>query len=584
MQKNNAEAIDYIVLDNSINNIDINISLKMDKKENIVYKTARIMSSIELLEKEIDSISEELSKERSFIDEKYLSFFGEKVTEYESKLDQYDKQLEAELLTVEKDCKKEKLLLEKLYENEIEQIRQRSLNICASDQANVHASLVNSLSESIKARDLEMLGILSANENLVLKLKEMEEFSKDLEKAEMEKENINNNILKLSEDILLIETELASLSEQNKNYLTLLDQYEAQIKESEVKLSCVVNEDLDNLILVCDKEIQNNKHQVEDLEKYIQERLTSIADKNITLSELKAENKVHLNEHGLVLNKLNEVLAIVCINSIDEAKNYLMSEKEILDLENLIDSFDAKQKHYQKRYEELEEKLAGRVSGSSILGQLSIQILELEEKIQQSKEELLKIKLNIEVCEDKLSKKQELASELKLLDNGYTTAKELYSLLKGKALLEYIAEEIIDDISFMASNKLQILMDGRYELRYIDKEFLVVDNFNEGHIRPVATLSGGEMFVVSLALALSISDAIVSRSNKKIEFFFLDEGFGTLDKDYCEYVVESLIKLANQNLTIGVISHIPELMERVCEKIIVEKTSTGTTIKQVSDI
>ena len=196
----------------------------------------------------------------------------------------------------------------------------------------------------------------------------------------------------------------------------------------------------------------------------------------------------------------------------------------------------------------------------------------------------MKLELNVSEQQERLQKlnllKAEHASEM----NKYNISKELYDLLKGKALMEFVAEEFIDDISFMASNKLQVLMDGRYVLRYENKEFSIIDNFNDGNIRPVSTLSGGEMFVVSLALALSISDAIASKSNKNIDFFFLDEGFGTLDREYCEYIVDSLIKLESQNLTIGLISHIPELQGRISQKIEVVKTTQGSIVKLRTDI
>ncbi len=114
----------------------------------------------------------------------------------------------------------------------------------------------------------------------------------------------------------------------------------------------------------------------------------------------------------------------------------------------------------------------------------------------------------------------------------------------------------------------------------------MVDNFNNGEERSSRTLSGGELFVVSLALALSISDSLMTKSDKRLDFFFLDEGFGTLDKEYCEYIVTALNKLANKNMTIGLISHIPELQERINKKFIVTKATNehGSTVKLVKEV
>ena len=127
-------------------------------------------------------------------------------------------------------------------------------------------------------------------------------------------------------------------------------------------------------------------------------------------------------------------------------------------------------------------------------------------------------------------------------------------------------------------------MDGRYTLKFENKEFYVEDNFNDGKVRPASTLSGGETFVVSLSLALSISDAISMLSSRSMDFFFLDEGFGTLDSELCSIVVSSLYKLESQNLSIGLISHVAELEESIKNKVLVTKDSSGSHIEIVHSL
>ncbi len=110
------------------------------------------------------------------------------------------------------------------------------------------------------------------------------------------------------------------------------------------------------------------------------------------------------------------------------------------------------------------------------------------------------------------------------------------------------------------------MSSGKYGLRY-NGDFFVVDNLNGGMLRKTATVSGGELFLVSLSLALALSASIISKSNKPIEFFFLDEGFGSLDASLVETVVDSLEKLKSSNYTIGLISHVEALKERISAKI-----------------
>lgn len=158
---------------------------------------------------------------------------------------------------------------------------------------------------------------------------------------------------------------------------------------------------------------------------------------------------------------------------------------------------------------------------------------------------------------------------------------KLKSLIRDNKFMEYIAGEHLVNISRAASRTLIDLTDGRYYLSYTDNNFCVGDNYNGGELRKVKTLSGGETFLVSLSLALALSAAICNRSLKSIEFFFLDEGFGTLDGDLIDTVLGALEKLKNDNFSIGLISHVEELKHRINSKILVSKAteSHGSTIK-----
>lgn len=157
--------------------------------------------------------------------------------------------------------------------------------------------------------------------------------------------------------------------------------------------------------------------------------------------------------------------------------------------------------------------------------------------------------------------------ELKEKEKEKNLCDELRTLLKGNKFLEYIASEYLQEICASASKTLLALTGGRYFLRY-EKEFKVGDNLDGGNLRAVKTLSGGETFLVSLSLALSLSAAICLKSLRPIEFFFLDEGFGTLDEKLVDAVMDVLGKLS-KNFAVGLISHVEELKHRIDNKILV---------------
>ena len=192
----------------------------------------------------------------------------------------------------------------------------------------------------------------------------------------------------------------------------------------------------------------------------------------------------------------------------------------------------------------------------------------------------LKLSLNSEIAvgEDNVNtlkeiQKKYLAYQKELVEKEKQKRlwEQLKSLVRGSQFMEYIASEYLQEICVAASRTLISLTSGKYFLRY-DKEFKVGDNLHGGELRAVKTLSGGETFLVSLSLALALSNSIFARSMRPIEFFFLDEGFGTLDAKLVDTVMDVLGKLS-KNFAVGLISHVEELKHRIENKIIVTGAS-----------
>ena len=104
-------------------------------------------------------------------------------------------------------------------------------------------------------------------------------------------------------------------------------------------------------------------------------------------------------------------------------------------------------------------------------------------------------------------------------------------------------------------------------------ELSVVDNYQAGEIRSTKNLSGGESFIVSLALALGLS-RLASR-NVRVDSLFLDEGFGTLDEETLETALDTLASLQQDGKLIGVISHVQALKERIRTQLSVQPVSGG---------
>ncbi|MBT4845270.1 MAG: SMC family ATPase, partial [Planctomycetaceae bacterium] len=136
--------------------------------------------------------------------------------------------------------------------------------------------------------------------------------------------------------------------------------------------------------------------------------------------------------------------------------------------------------------------------------------------------------------------------------------------------------------------RLRKMSKGRYELlrarEAMNKQATsgldldVRDNFT-GETRSVNTLSGGEMFLASLSLALGLSDVVESYSGGvHLDSLFIDEGFGSLDSATLDDAIETLMELNQGGRMVGVISHVSELKERIDKKIEVKRTSKGSRV------
>jgi len=162
----------------------------------------------------------------------------------------------------------------------------------------------------------------------------------------------------------------------------------------------------------------------------------------------------------------------------------------------------------------------------------------------------------------------------------------LGNLLRATSFERWLCSEALDSLVTEASATLLELSGGQYELDRDERnELVVIDYEDAGARRPVHTLSGGETFQASLALALALSRQVIglSAGRRELNSMFLDEGFGTLDGDTLETVASTLERLAaDSDRMVGVITHVRDLAERVPVRFIVNRTGGASTIVRES--
>jgi exonuclease SbcC len=160
-----------------------------------------------------------------------------------------------------------------------------------------------------------------------------------------------------------------------------------------------------------------------------------------------------------------------------------------------------------------------------------------------------------------------LREQLEAARADHDVARLLGELLRSNRFEKWMLTEALDVLIGAASITLFALSQGRYSLASNDdEEFVVVDHANADETRSVRTLSGGETFQASLALALALSDQLATLSTAggaKLDAILLDEGFGSLDADTLDAVASTIEALGTEGRMVGVVTHVPALAERV---------------------
>jgi len=174
---------------------------------------------------------------------------------------------------------------------------------------------------------------------------------------------------------------------------------------------------------------------------------------------------------------------------------------------------------------------------------------------------------------DQLQRKREAMKQKAELDRQTDIWEQLSTDLKGDRFQDFLLERYQSGLLSRASELIKELSQHRYTLRMDEGEYKVLDRWTEA-LRPVRTLSGGESFMASLSLALSLSEHL---SRGRIGALFLDEGFGTLDAETLEQVASILEALPTQGRLVGIVTHVEALAERL-PRLVVEKSPGGSRV------
>ncbi|MDA1475977.1 exonuclease subunit SbcC [Bacillus changyiensis] len=390
-----------------------------------------------------------------------------------------------------------------------------------------------------------------------------------LKEKEQLKEKLTEHLYTLEKEQLDLHYSLESLNNE-------LSEYQKQLKDYP---------DTD----VIDEQLQATRSKLTKLNEQDQTLYDQLKKTEANVNQLSGQAKACQSALQEAISRLEKVKETWVEKSgstvfadVADVQNYIIGRAEFNQLKQDIEVYWDQIKQSEANIKRITYKLNGRSLTAEKWEQAAQFRKQAEDSFTAALEERGAARKALLVIRENHRRFKELEAALKDWQAYIDRLDKLQAVFKGNAFVEYLAEEQLESVTRDASARLGELTRQRYAIE-ADSEggFVMRDDANGGVKRPVTSLSGGETFLTSLALALALSAQIQLRGEYPLQFFFLDEGFGTLDQELLDTVITALENLQSDNLSVGVISHVQELRARLAKKLIVhpaEPSGKGTVV------
>ncbi len=576
---------DYILLINDGEKINLDI-------KNIDEKINKLREELNLLEQNKKSIDENLNileKSKNSLEQKESLQKEDKKIYYSFMLKKQLKEGDIcpicgdEITTIIDSNSSEKNFDENI-ENELKDILIKMAE---------HKSNITNLTKEYKKIDNQILELEKEKKELSEKIDDIKTKSNVSDFAQEQKEIKKKQKLfdELSNEIKEIENNLKKSNESQLNINMRLNEIEIvlnkilsdgnYISEKVSKIEKKISDKTDGMpvkdyliklenrrdyFINEDKKINEDKNKLNTLINEFNLKITSIKSDILnnekTRFEIVKEIDNDIKRFGFIDKKqideflsTDEEIAKILID-IQDYKNELHLVKENKkEIAKQLIVFD---EHYQT---------VDILSLDKNISRLETEVETLKIEIDELIKSISKLETEYKISEENNKKVKELEKEVKLLVKKSDYLEIICSVLSGNKFVQFIAKRYLIQICLDASNRLYTMSGRKYSLILDETDFLIVDHFRGNIKRAVKSISGGEQFMVSLCLALSLSTYISRKNNGTMDMFFLDEGFGSLDDETLETVVDLLFKASNDELSIGLITHVSKLQEDLPKKL-----------------
>lgn len=379
----------------------------------------------------------------------------------------------------------------------------------------------------------------------------LEKITQNVEKKEKDRDRFQKELDKIAGEIMLAETKKETLEQQ----LKLIEPGDfADLSEDEIKPKIAKTEQHI-------EQLEKEYTETENAQKKLAEKLSQLRGSFEAIQkEWKSENQS--------LEKLKQEIDTELQNSpfetLDAVKKLLDIPLNIERTRNTINEYRHNIQVLREKIQELTASIGSRQYNPVEHQNQSNELKKLQDELASKNREKGKSEQQLKKLENDLKIQANLRKELRKLELRGDNIKTLKNLFKASGFVNYISSVYLQNLCQAANQRFFKLTGQKLSLEITpDNNFQVRDYLNGGKVRSVKTLSGGQTFQAALSLALALADNIQKVTESKQNFFFLDEGFGSLDKEALTTVFSTLKSLQKENRVVGVISHVEEMQQEI---------------------
>lgn len=383
-----------------------------------------------------------------------------------------------------------------------------------------------------------------------------------------------------------LEQELTLLIKQGESAKASVDKYVGLLSEIQMNFQRVnselqanknwiktidIDSYLDKDVVEILKEVENKNQEIVDIEQLY---ITLNKDKqqlSVDLSALQNQKQnlskdiIELDSSlGEIVSKINVLLQENNLQNIQQVQQVLEKQLDVKVLREKIQEFYVNLELLKVQIQELQQKVPSEDFDLEGFKTHKALVEQLQESLQEKNSFIAVLRTEKERLVKDYALKVTLQEKYEALDARLKNIQVLDNMFKAAGFVNYVSGIYLSNLCNMANIRFHRLTNNQLSLQLNSaNEFEILDYLNDGKPRSVKTLSGGQVFQVSLSLALALAESVQSLSKSNKNFFFIDEGFGTQDTDSVNVVFETLQNLQKENRIVGIISHVDELQDRI---------------------